>query len=96
MSLKEYLSYSGVTPEDFTDAEILVAYQYFCDLEMSEAVLSDTIGDVTEEEIEEFASSEGYSSADNMIKEYGRFRLLYYLRPQKLLQYVDQRLEEIK
>lgn len=96
LSLSGFLKNEGLTADEFMEGEIHSAYRYFCDLEMGEAVLNDTIGDVTEEEIAELASSEGYDSVENFINEYGRSSILYYLRPQRILKYVEQRMEEVK
>ncbi|MCR4585225.1 MAG: hypothetical protein K5686_05820 [Lachnospiraceae bacterium] len=95
-SVPAYIAADSISLDELTAEIMASAYRYVCDLEMSEAVLSDTIGDVTDEEIAELASSEGYDSTEEFIKENGRDSILYYLRPQKLLKYMDSRLEEIR
>ncbi|MCR5118830.1 MAG: hypothetical protein K6B44_04330 [Lachnospiraceae bacterium] len=96
ISLPQYFTESGTTTDEFLSGRMQTAYHYVADLEMTEAMLTDTIGDVTETEIAEMAEAEGYESTDALIEQYGRDSILYYLRPQKILQYIDQRLEELK
>ncbi len=94
-SLKAYLADNGYTTDEFTKELIRSSYRVICDLEMTEAVLCDTVGDVSEDDIKEMAESNGYDSTEEFINKNGRDSILYYLRPQKLLDYLNKRFKEL-
>ena len=96
ITLQSYINDEGISVDEFMAGQMEAAYHYVCDLEMAEAMLTDTIGDVSEDDIAGLAANEGYESAEEFINKYGRDSILYYLRPLKLVEYLDQRLEEIK
>ena len=64
-SLQAYLNSSGISSDDFLSDQMQAAYNYICDLEMTEAMLSDTVGDVTEEEIAELAKEYDLTTAED-------------------------------
>ncbi len=95
LSVIRYLEAYGYDRDEYLAGIMNTALHFVRDMEMAEAVLNDTIGDVSDEEIEAFALENKHESLEVFIERYGRDSILYYLRPQKLLTYIDSRLKEL-